>query len=139
MNFDVVQASEYMAPALFLARSVPSLIVRVSAPASLILECDGLPLGTDNAWAAQLERRALRQARTIVSPSRFMERSLPRPGLAGRPDGHHCSQPRRRGRLVGASAGSRNGADGPRRRADGPSQGARCPRRGGRDALAGCP
>jgi len=76
MNFDVVQASEYMAPALFLARSVPSLIVRVSAPASLILECDGLPLGTDNAWAAQLERRAIRQARTIVSPSRFMERSL---------------------------------------------------------------
>jgi len=75
-TFDVIQASEYMAPALSLARLAPALVVRLSAPASLILECDGLPLGRDNIWADKLERRAAQQADIIVSPSHLLESRL---------------------------------------------------------------
>jgi len=72
----VVHASEFMAPALRLARLAPALVIRLSTPASLILECDGLPLGRDNIWADKLERRAARQADTIVCPTDLLERRL---------------------------------------------------------------
>ena len=75
-RFDVVHASEFMAPALRLARLAPALVVRLSAPASLVLECDGLPLGRDNIWADKLERRAARQADVVVCPSQLLERRL---------------------------------------------------------------
>jgi glycosyltransferase involved in cell wall biosynthesis len=75
-TFDVVHASEYMAPAIRLARLAPALVIRLSTPASLILECDGLPLGRDNIWADKLERRAARQADVIVCPSQLLEGRL---------------------------------------------------------------
>jgi glycogen(starch) synthase len=75
-RFDVIHASEFMAPALRLARLAPALVVRLSAPASLVLECDGLPLGRDNIWADNLERRAARQADVIVCPSHLLESRL---------------------------------------------------------------
>jgi glycosyltransferase involved in cell wall biosynthesis len=75
-TFDVIHASEFMAPALRLARLAPALVIRLSAPASLILECDGLPLGRDNIWADKLERRAARQADVVVCPSHLLERRL---------------------------------------------------------------
>jgi glycogen(starch) synthase len=75
-TFDVIHASEYMAPAIRLARLGPALVVRLSAPASLVVECDGLPLGRDNIWADRLERRAARQADVVVCPSHLLERRL---------------------------------------------------------------
>jgi hypothetical protein len=60
LSCDVVHSPEFMAPALRLARLAPALVGRLSAPASLILECDGFPLGRDNIWADKLEQRSAR-------------------------------------------------------------------------------
>jgi glycogen synthase len=85
VRFDVIEAPEWMAEGLFLARTRP-LVTHLHTPVHLTSHHNGRGTGEDVRAADRLERLSARRAALVTAPSRLLVRQLDRSGwLNGSP------------------------------------------------------